>query len=107
MQLVTIISVHSRPHRSKILLERFVTATQAEDSVLAKDNLVAGMEMHTSAKTVQAMLNNKAYVSDNFCILTGATCTTYSPVPICGYLMVSVLKIWNYNLATLQADNGM
>jgi hypothetical protein len=56
--------------------------------------------MHASIETGQATL-------DDLCIPASAACATYSPAPICGCLAVSVLKMWNYDLATLQADDDV
>ena len=61
--------------------------------------------MHESIQSGQSIYEGKTYTLTDLCTPAGGTCASYDPTdPICNCLVVSVLKMWNYDLSTLQAD---
>lgn len=74
-------------------------------NVVSKERLVEAMEMHGSIETGKSIYEGKEYTLTDLCTPAGGTCASYDPTDaICNCLVVSVLKMWNYDLSTLQAD---
>lgn len=63
------------------------------------------MKMHDSIETGKSEYEGETYTLTDLCTPAGGTCANYDPTDaICNCLVVSVLKMWNYDLSTLQAD---
>ncbi|KAL7532461.1 hypothetical protein ACHAXR_004644 [Thalassiosira sp. AJA248-18] len=76
--------------------------------VLSKDHLLEAMKMHESIETGESEYEGNTYKFADLCTPAGGSCANYDPTnPICNCLAVSVLKMWNYDLATLEADTNV
>jgi len=87
-----------------------VIATSSDDNanVLTKDHLVDVMTMHEAIETGVSTYENEQYTFPDLCTPAGGSCTTYDPTnPICNCLVVSILKMWNYDLSILEADDDV
>mmetsp|Transcript_6719 Transcript_6719/g.14657 ORF Transcript_6719/g.14657 Transcript_6719/m.14657 type:complete len:1019 (-) Transcript_6719:132-3188(-) len=96
------------------------TAKEAGGDVLTKDSLIDAMKMHESIETgiskptledgSEDTSSDETYTLTDLCTPAGGSCATTdytNPDPICFCLVVSVLKMWNYDLATLEADTNI
>jgi hypothetical protein len=62
------------------------------------------MLMHSEIATKQAKLDGIDYGLLQLCVKSGGTCVS-STEGACQCLMTSILRQWNYDLATLHQDN--
>lgn len=85
-----------------------VTAKETGADVLTRDNLVEAMKMHQSIEMGQSDQENKLNTFTDLCSPAGGSCATANFTdPVCTCLVVSVLKMWNYDLAKLEADTNI
>jgi len=88
-----------------------VQANQDGDNVLTKERLIDAMKMHTKIATEVAKVDGKEYTFENdLCLPGGGVCKDAflaSTSPICSCAIFGVLKQWNYDLSTLEADNDV
>jgi hypothetical protein len=79
-------------------------------NVLTKELLISAMEMSTVITTEQATENpvdGETYSYVDLCVKAGGSCVQFSADGVCQCLMTSILKQWNYDLATLEADDDV
>ncbi|KAL3804398.1 hypothetical protein HJC23_011326 [Cyclotella cryptica] len=77
-------------------------------NVLTKDKLVNTMKLHESIESGVSSYNGTSYTFSDLCTVAGGSCVSYDVNnPICNCLVISVLKMWNYDLATLEADEDI
>ena len=82
-----------------------VTGAVEGENVLTKSHLMNVMKMHQSIETDVSEYEGAKYTFTDLCSVAGGTCATYDPSDkVCSCLLVSVLKMWNYDLDTLDAD---
>lgn len=66
------------------------------------------MKMHQSIQDGESEYEGEAYSFSDLCTLAGGSCADpRAGNPACGCLLASVLKVWNYDLATLEADDDV
>eukprot|EP00978_Attheya_sp_CCMP212_P025083 scaffold80008_cov47-Attheya_sp.AAC.5 len=86
---------------------RFNTMIVRPDStgpnILDKTYLEQIMMMHKEIETRLSKTDEIEYDFLDLCVKTGGTCAS-SVEGVCGCLVSSILRQWNYDLATLQAD---
>jgi hypothetical protein len=74
--------------------------------MLTKGQLANVMKMHLMIESGASMYADETYTFVDLCTFAGGTCAG-SSAAICSCLAVSVLKMWNYDLATLEADEDV
>lgn len=85
-----------------------VTARESGGNVLAKDLLFEAMKMHEAIENGESVYEGTTYTFTDLCTPAGGSCAAPSANnPICNCLVISVLKQWNYDLATLEADTDV
>lgn len=77
------------------------------DNALTKEALTAAMAMHTDIATKTSTYEGTNRTLENVCAKAGGSCVTPGLGGVCGCLMTSVLKQWDYDIAKLQADNNV
>jgi hypothetical protein len=82
------------------------TAKEANANMLTKGQLANVMKMHLMIESGASMYADETYTFVDLCTFAGGTCAG-SSAAICSCLAVSVLKMWNYDLATLEADEDV
>lgn len=96
------------------------TSSNGEDNimkknVLTKDNLINVMRLHQSIQTQNSTYNNQNYTfastsfgaQDGLCTVAGGSCAQFELDPICLCLVISPLKVWNYDLERLESDEDV
>lgn len=84
------------------------TSTKAGGDVLRKDHLLDAMRMHESIEHGNSTYEGTTYQFTDLCTPAGGSCASADVRdPICNCLVISVLKMWNYDLATLEADTDV
>eukprot|EP00984_Skeletonema_dohrnii_P005204 scaffold1824_cov104-Skeletonema_dohrnii-CCMP3373.AAC.4 len=86
-----------------------------DTNVLTKDNLIKIMEMHQSIQTTNSTYEGQNYTfasssfgaQDGLCTVAGGSCSNFEMNPICLCLVISPLKVWNYDLDKLQSDDDV
>ena len=77
-------------------------------NVLSKDHLLDAMRMHEDIQNGESIYEGTTSQFKDLCAPGGGSCATYDANnPICNCLVVSVLKMWNYDLETLEADTDV
>jgi predicted RND superfamily exporter protein len=94
-----------------------VQSAVARENVLNKEHLIQAMQMSEVIETEKAEADTTDYQGDEFdgqeydfvelCVKAGGSCVDFSPNGICTCLVTSILKQWNYDLATLEADEDV
>jgi len=85
-----------------------VTAKKSNANVLTKGYLLDVMKMHDSIETGVSEHDEEKYTFTDLCTSAGGSCATQDPGnAVCTCLLASVLKVWNYDLAKLEADNDV
>jgi Niemann-Pick C1 protein len=74
-------------------------------NVLTKESLEQAMNLHLEIETEQTEVDGDDYVLIDLCSPGGGCVSGSSPVCFC--LIQSILKYWNYDLATLQNDTDV
>jgi hypothetical protein len=78
----------------------------SKNNVLTKKNLIDVMNMHSSIQNGVSMYNGTNYTYTDLCTVAGGSCSIFNPFnPICLCLVISPLKVWNYDITKLQEDN--
>jgi Niemann-Pick C1 protein len=72
-------------------------------NVLTQDLLVEMMRVHDAIATGVATVEGAAFMLTDLCTQSGGSCDS-SRAGVCQCLLTSVLRQWNFDLATLQAD---
>lgn len=80
-------------------------AADNNNNVLTKDLLVAAMKMHQEIATRST--DDKKYTLVDLCTKAGGNCASGSVEGVCQCLLTSVLRQWNYDLETIQADDNV
>ena len=75
-------------------------------NVLTKDTLVDAMKMHNQIATVVSTTDGMDYTLTDLCVPAGGSCLS-GVAGVCGCRMTSILRQWNYDLPTLQADSDV
>lgn len=83
-----------------------VQRSTAGANILTKDTLLEAMEMHTQIETKIAAVDDKNYALLDLCVRSGGACATEF-TGVCQCLVTSILKQWNYNMATLENDDDV
>lgn len=94
------------------------SSTADDDSgmnVLTKDNLINIMKMHQAIETTNSTYNDQNYTfasssfgaQDGLCTVAGGSCSSFELDPICLCLVISPLKVWNYDLERLEEDEDV
>jgi len=98
-------------YNSKDRIETMIvqaSPSASSTNVLTKDMLLVAMEMHTEIATRESEFEGETNTLPNLCVKAGGTCANKeSPNAVCGCLINSILKQWNYDLATLQSDDDV
>eukprot|EP00571_Detonula_confervacea_P011903 CAMPEP_0172304244 /NCGR_PEP_ID=MMETSP1058-20130122/5671_1 /TAXON_ID=83371 /ORGANISM="Detonula confervacea, Strain CCMP 353" /LENGTH=1046 /DNA_ID=CAMNT_0013015385 /DNA_START=38 /DNA_END=3178 /DNA_ORIENTATION=- len=88
------------------------SAKEPNANMLTKDHLVDVMKMHESIELGESVYENEKSTFTGLCTKAGGTCA--QPIEpgdddddICDCLALSVLKMWNYDLAKLEADTDV
>mmetsp|Transcript_20012 Transcript_20012/g.29028 ORF Transcript_20012/g.29028 Transcript_20012/m.29028 type:complete len:926 (+) Transcript_20012:122-2899(+) len=85
-------------------------------NVLTKEHLVSAMELHGMIETEEIDTTDiedyegkkELFTFPDLCSAGGGSCVAYNPTdPICNCLVISVLRMWNYDLDMLQADDDL
>mmetsp|Transcript_14392 Transcript_14392/g.34816 ORF Transcript_14392/g.34816 Transcript_14392/m.34816 type:complete len:1133 (-) Transcript_14392:385-3783(-) len=90
-----------------------VQNNQKGQNVLTKELLISAMEMSTAITSEQSTVSEEdggdgeAYDYVDLCVKAGGTCADFSTEGVCQCLTTSILKQWNYDLATLEADEDV
>ena len=81
---------------------------ESNGNVLTKDHLLNVMKLHDSIETGVSEYEEEKYTLTDLCTFAGGTCAT-SDInnDICNCMVLSVLKVWNYDFAKLEADNDV
>lgn len=87
----------------------------SNNNVLTKDNLINIMKMHQSIQNNNSTYNNQNYTfastsfgsNDGLCTVAGGACSNFELKPICLCLVISPLKVWNYDLERLEQDDNI
>ena len=100
---------------NQMILQTVVRPTDLQGGVLNKEILIEAMKVHLRIETGMAEIEDQdgveggKYTFLDLCAPAGGTCASQFPSPgvasICGCLVTSVLKQWNYNLTALEEDN--
>ncbi len=78
----------------------------SKNNVLTKENLIDVMKMHSSIQNGISIYNGTNYTYTDLCTVAGGSCSIFNPFnPICLCLVISPLKVWNYDITKLQEDN--
>jgi predicted RND superfamily exporter protein len=80
-----------------------VQANVQGENVLTKARLEDAMKMHKNIESEVATVDKKDYTFLDLCTRSGRSCSNESD-GVCECLVLSVLKQWDYDLATLQND---
>jgi len=85
------------------------SAKESNANMLTKSHLMDVMMMHTSIENGKSTYEDEVYTFTDLCTNAGGTCAQpyQSDDAICTCLALSVLKMWNYDLALLQADDDV
>eukprot|EP00549_Striatella_unipunctata_P000485 CAMPEP_0118715154 /NCGR_PEP_ID=MMETSP0800-20121206/26691_1 /TAXON_ID=210618 ORGANISM="Striatella unipunctata, Strain CCMP2910" /NCGR_SAMPLE_ID=MMETSP0800 /ASSEMBLY_ACC=CAM_ASM_000638 /LENGTH=902 /DNA_ID=CAMNT_0006621239 /DNA_START=79 /DNA_END=2787 /DNA_ORIENTATION=- len=75
------------------------------DNILTKGNLEEAMKMHLAIETGVANVDGIDYALADLCTKSGGTCASKFD-GVCQCLVSSILRQWNYDLATLQSDDN-
>jgi len=81
-------------------------------NILTKENLINVMKMHQSIQNNNSTYNDQNYTfadssfgtQDGLCTVAGGSCFNFELKPICLCLVISPLKVWNYDLDKLEDD---
>lgn len=76
-------------------------------NVLVKDTLLEVMNMHLEIEKNKTMVDDVSYTFIDLCTKTGGACTTNTNGDICDCLVDSFLKLWNYDISTLENDDDI
>ena len=76
-------------------------------NILTKDHLLDVMNMHESIQFGVATYDNEEYTLTDLCTFSGGACVDPTNNDVCNCLVVSVLKMWNYNVTTLEDDTDV
>jgi len=80
-----------------------VQANVEGENVLTKARIEDAMKMHKKIESEVSTVDEKDYTFLDLCTPSGGSCFSESD-GVCQCLVLSVLKMWNYDLATLQND---
>lgn len=83
-----------------------VQAATDGENVLTKTNLEEAMKMHKEIETMESTYENETRDFLDLCTKAGGTCLS-SFDGVCGCLVSSILKQWNYDMETLQNDTDV
>lgn len=84
------------------------TGDNGNSNVLTKDQLINVMKLHESIKSGVSTYDGEESTFTDLCTVAGGSCASYDFTnPICNCLIISILKMWNYDLAKLEADNDV
>ena len=75
-----------------------------DSNVLTSSTLVEAMKMHLEIEQTEATVDGTKYTLVDLCTVTYGSCASFTNTPICNCLVTSVLKLWNYDLDTLESD---
>lgn len=94
-----------------------VQGASVGENVLTKELLIAAMQMSEEITTSKAEADTTNYAGDAFdgeeydfvdlCVKAGGSCVDYSAGAVCTCLMTGIFRQWNYDLATLEADDDI
>ncbi|KAL7467984.1 hypothetical protein ACHAXS_008207 [Conticribra weissflogii] len=85
-----------------------VEGTQKGENILTKNHLISVMKMHGEIETGVSEYEGETYTFTDLCVVAGGSCAVYDPSDaICTCLVSSILKMWNYDLETLEADEDV
>ncbi|KAG7374017.1 Patched family protein [Nitzschia inconspicua] len=94
-----------------------VQSSSAGENVLTKELLISAMQMSEVITTEKATADTTNYSGDTFegeeysfvdlCVQAGGSCVDFAAGGVCTCLMAGILKQWNYDLATLEADDDI
>ena len=98
-------------------LNTMIVQPSQGNNILLKATLLEAMEMHTEIETRISVYENvtddgetniEENIYTNLCVRAGGSCLEDAPFTgICTCLQTSILKQWNYDLATLEADDDV
>lgn len=87
-----------------------VLVQDAEENanVLSRENLEAAVRMHTRIATTISTVDSEDYDLVKLCTRSGGSCVDETASELCGKcFLTSILRMWNYDLATLQNDTDI
>lgn len=78
-------------------------------NVLTKDQLVSALTMHKEIETKTAVIEEEGnFTFVDICVPAGGACTDQNATAaVCNCLITSILRQWNYDLDTLEADSDV
>ena len=77
-------------------------------NILTKELLIEAMQMSEEIQTEKATVEREQYDFTDLCVKSGGSCVDFNVTTgVCQCLVTSILKQWNYDLATLEADDNI
>jgi predicted RND superfamily exporter protein len=100
--------IFARTSRFNNIIVRSSNNNGSSKNVLVKETLVEVMKMHLEIETKEATIDDEIYKLTDVCTKSGAACSdpTFA-ADICQCLVSSFLKLWNYDLPTLESDDDI
>ena len=75
-------------------------------NALTKDNLITAMKMHQQIQNDVSTYDGVDYTFPDLCTSAGGSCTSFFDTnPVCSCLVLSILKVWSYDLERLENDD--
>ena len=75
-------------------------------NALTKENLIAAMKMHQYIQNDVSTYNGVDYTFPDLCTSALGSCTSFfDSNPVCSCLVISILKVWSYDLGRLEEDD--
>ena len=87
-------------------LNTMIIEASSGGNVLTKDTLVDAMKMHDDMMAGSSTTDGVTYTLIDLCVKAGGSCAS-SFQGACSCRISGILGQWNYDLATLQADNDV
>jgi hypothetical protein len=75
-------------------------------NALTKENLITAMKMHQYIQNDVSTYNGVDYTFPDLCTSALGSCTSFfDSNPVCSCLVISILKVWSYDLGRLEEDD--
>lgn len=84
---------------------QMIVQASAGKNVLTKETLMDAMTMHKDIETEEITVDGTVHNLQSLCTKAGGACADPTLGGVCTCLINSVLKLWNYDLETLENDS--